>query len=712
MFKTKKDVNRSIKNKSPTKNDETPSPKGTSDAIKEINLETLSRKKYCYEMKRCRLLLERLRNENAQLQAELKSRSAAKPQEKCTVKTEIEKNSNVDKDEVSTDCSQIQQLENESAVEESVNIAELVKTLNLEMDSLLFKIHEYAAKTNHAECWKRMNIVHEVKKRIFDENLMNEIIEREKQLQNASIYYEYLASFIKDYDKMMSDLLNYSPAYYSPTCLAVNPNLLDLDEKANLLKEYIAARPLFKLPYYFGHGTVEQWESLLRYESSFLLFIDSEDNNQLKLMLCDDLSNVLQWPIMQTDSGYFFIKTTDIEKQFLNVDNLMNYHIFQNTNFHIYDNSIATLQRAVYRKSKSLTLENSSSYKEWAYFVDENQIEQLDHLLLYNGDFILAEVKNNTTVLQLFYKWNNHIYSMMFNKECKYILPHPANGPEEWVDNLDKLLKSLCACNFRFNNMQLIHPVNVRKRLNLQKKSPVKQNNCDMKNRKPYNPLFNLPYYFGEIEKEYAEQRLKLFADFLLYTDLKTKKLMLAVVAEMGQMEQICHLEIYPNEKHHFCLVNDDQYLQCSTVESLILHYFHNCKKLKGNGIDFNTCYLLVPIYRDNYDLHIRVSNNTLSNERCYFGIDFPTESVRKQLRNNGDYLLQTMDNDDLITVRWEGKIFNIKPKKDTIGYILPKNENVQPTERVKSLNEFAKSAVYCKHAFGNIMLYKAVMLT
>ncbi|KRZ64196.1 hypothetical protein T10_1819, partial [Trichinella papuae] len=53
----------------------------------------------------------------------------------------------------------------------------------------------------------------------------------------------------------MSDLLNYSPAYYSPTCLAVNPNLLDLDEKANLLKEYIAARPLFRLPYYFGHGT-------------------------------------------------------------------------------------------------------------------------------------------------------------------------------------------------------------------------------------------------------------------------------------------------------------------------------------------------------------------------------------------------------------------------------------------------------------------------
>ncbi|KRX86489.1 hypothetical protein T4E_1875, partial [Trichinella pseudospiralis] len=635
MFKTKKDVNRSIKNKSPTKNDETPSPKGTSDAIKEINLETLSREKYCYEMKRCRLLLERLRNENAQLQAELKSRSAAKPQEKCTVKTEIEKNSNVDKDEVSTDCSQIQQLENESAVEESVNIAELVKTLNLEMDSLLFKIHEYAAKTNHAECWKRMNIVHEVKKRIFDENLMNEIIEREKQLQNASIYYEYLASFIKDYDKMMSDLLNYSPAYYSPTCLAVNPNLLDLDEKANLLKEYIAARPLFKLPYYFGHGTVEQWESLLRYESSFLLFIDSEDNNQLKLMLCDDLSNVLQWPIMQTDSGYFFIKTTDIEKQFLNVDNLMNYHIFQNTNFH------------------------------WAYFVDENQIEQLDHLLLYNGDFILAEVKNNTTVLQLFYKWNNHIYSMMFNKECKYILPHPANGPEEWVDNLDKLLKSLCACNFRFNNMQLIHPVNVRKRLNLQKKSPVKQNNCDMKNRKPYNPLFNLPYYFGEIEKEYAEQRLKLFADFLLYTDLKTKKLMLAVVAEMGQMEQICHLEIYPNEKHHFCL---------------------------GNGIDFNTCYLLVPIYRDNYDLHIRVSNNTLSNERCYFGIDFPTES--------------TMDNDDLITVRWEGKIFNIKPKKDTIGYILPKNENVQPTERVKSLNEFAKSALWLWFGYSGLTFH------
>ncbi|KAL1226535.1 6-dehydratase,dTDP-D-glucose 4 [Trichinella spiralis] len=391
----------------------------------------------------------------------------------------------------------------------------------------------------------------------------------------------------------------------------------------------------------------------------------------------------------------------------------MNYHIFQNTKFETFDKSFVTLDNAVYRKSKNLILENSSNYKEWDYFVEENQIEQMDNLLLYNGDFVLAEEKkNNGIILKLFYKWNDHIYSMVFNRECKYFLPRHHNGPEEWVDNLDKLLKSLCMCNFRFNGVQLIHPVNVKKRLNMHMTPPVKHNDDDsVEIRKPDVPLFDLPYYFGEIRKEYAEQRLKMFSDFLLYTDLQTKKLMVGVVGELRQKEQICHLEIYPNEKHHFCLVNDDQYLQCSTVESLISHYFHNYKQLQGNGIDFDFIYLLVPKYRDNYDLHIRASNINLSNDRCYFGTDFPIESVRKKLKNNGDYLLQTKNSADLITVRWEGKIFDIKPQKDTIGYILPKNKNDQPTERVKSLNEFAKSAVYCKFVFHNIMLYKAVML-
>ncbi|KRY09631.1 hypothetical protein T12_6625 [Trichinella patagoniensis] len=439
----------------------------------------------------------------------------------------------------------------------------------------------------------------------------------------------------------MSALLNHSPAYYSPTCSAVNPNLIDLEKKAKLPKEYVAARPLFKLPYYFGHGTVEQFQSHLEHESSYLLFIDYGDNNQLKLMICDHLNNIFQWPIMQTDSGYFFIKSTDIDKQFLNVDNLMNYHIFQNTKF-----------------------------EEWDYFVEENQIEQMDNLLLYSGDFVLAEEKkNNGIILKLFYKWNDHIYSMVFNRECKYFLPRHHNGPEEWVDNLDKLLKSLCMCNFRFNGVQLIHPVNVKKRLNMHMTPPMKHNDDggSVEIRKPDVPLFDLPYYFGEIRKEYAEQRLKMFSDFLLYTDLQTKKLMVGVVGELRQKEQICHLEIYPNEKHHFCL---------------------------GNGIDFDFIYLLVPKYRNNYDLHIRASNINLSNDRCYFGTDFPIESTKNSA--------------DLITVRWEGKIFDIKPHKDTIGYILPKNKNDQPTERVKSLNEFAKSAVYCKFVFHNIMLYKA----
>ncbi|KAL1226536.1 COMM domain-containing protein [Trichinella spiralis] len=35
----------------------------------------------------------------------------------------------------------------------------------------------------------------------------------------------------------MSALLNHSPAYYSPTCSAVNPNLINLEEKAKLPKE-------------------------------------------------------------------------------------------------------------------------------------------------------------------------------------------------------------------------------------------------------------------------------------------------------------------------------------------------------------------------------------------------------------------------------------------------------------------------------------------
>ncbi|KRX63234.1 hypothetical protein T09_6171, partial [Trichinella sp. T9] len=633
MPKTKKGIERSNKSENSTKRDETPSPKGKSNAIKEINLETLSREKYCYEMKRCRLLLERLRNENAELQAELKSRLAAKRQENfIVVKSEIEKNSNVDKDKISADCPQTLQmtkLEKESAVEESDNTAELVKALERAILSLIFEKHEYIVRTHRAECLKRMSIVDELKKRTFDENLKNEIIRREEQLQKAVIYYEYVTSFIE-------------------------------------------------------------------HESSYLLLIDYGDNNQLKLMICDHLNNIFQWPIMQTDSGYFFIKSTDIDKQFLNVDNLMNYHIFQNTKFETFDNSFVTLDNAVYRKSKNLILENSSNYKEWDYFVGENQIEQMDNLLLYSGDFVLAEEKkNNGIILKLFYKWNDHIYSMVFNRECKYFLPRHHNGPEEWVDNLDKLLKSLCMCNFRFNGVQLIHPVNVKKRLNMHMTPPMKHNDDggNVEIRKPDVPLFDLPYYFGEIRKEYAEQRLKMFSDFLLYTDLQTKKLMVGVVGELRQKEQICHLEIYPNEKHHFCLVNDDQYLQCSTVESLISHYFHNFKRLQGNGIDFDFIYLLVPKYRNSYDLHIRASNINLSNDRCYFGTDFPIESVRKKLKNNGDYLLQTKNSADLITVRWEGKIFDIKPQKDTIGYILPKNKNDQPTERVKSLNEFAKSA-------------------
>ncbi|KRX37523.1 hypothetical protein T05_12372 [Trichinella murrelli] len=718
MPKTKKGIERSNKSENSTKRDETPSPKGKSNAIKEINLETLSREKYCYEMKRCRLLLERLRNENAELQAELKSRLAAKRQENfIVVKSEIEKNSNIDKDKISADCPQTLQmtkLEKESAVEESDNTAELVKALERAILSLIFEKHEYIVRTHRAECLKRMSIVDELKKRTFDENLKNEIIRREEQLQKAVIYYEYVTSFIEvKASEEMSALLNHSPAYYSPTCSAVNPNLINLEKKAKLPKEYVAARPLFKLPYYFGHGTVEQFQSHLEHESSYLLFIDYGDNNQLKLMICDHLNNIFQWPIMQTDSGYFFIKSTDIDKQFLNVDNLMNYHIFQNTKFETFDSSFVTLDNAVYRKSKNLILENSSNYKEWDYFVGENQIEQMDNLLLYSGDFVLAEEKkNNGIILKLFYKWNDHIYSMVFNRECKYFLPRHHNGPEEWVDNLDKLLKSLCMCNFRFNGVQLIHPVNVKKRLNMHMTPPMKHNDDggNVEIRKPDVPLFDLPYYFGEIRKEYAEQRLKMFSDFLLYTDLQTKKLMVGVVGELRQKEQICHLEIYPNEKHHFCLVNDDQYLQCSTVESLISHYFHNFKRLQGNGIDFDFIYLLVPKYRNSYDLHIRASNINLSNDRCYFGTDFPIESVRKKLKNNGDYLLQTKNSADLITVRWEGKIFDIKPQKDTIGYILPKNKNDQPTERVKSLNEFAKSAVYCKFVFHNIMLYKAVM--
>ncbi|XP_003379593.1 conserved hypothetical protein [Trichinella spiralis] len=163
MPKTKKGVERSNESENSTKRDETPSPEGKSNAIKEISLETFSREKYCYEMKRCRLLLERLRNENAKLQAELKSRLTAKPQENFIV----------------------------------------VKRAIL---SLIFEKHEYIVRTHRAECLKRMSIVDELKKRIFDENLKNEIIRREEQLQKAVIYYEYVTSFIDNNDKSFSSL--------------------------------------------------------------------------------------------------------------------------------------------------------------------------------------------------------------------------------------------------------------------------------------------------------------------------------------------------------------------------------------------------------------------------------------------------------------------------------------------------------------------------
>uniref|UniRef100_A0A5S6QG39 SH2 domain-containing protein n=1 Tax=Trichuris muris TaxID=70415 RepID=A0A5S6QG39_TRIMR len=500
--------------------------------------------------------------------------------------------------------------------------------------------------------------------------------------------------------------------------------------KEELMLHGFAVRPLCKLPYYHGCNKLENLSNLPTTRGEYLIFLNSEAEYEVTLLVCDDEGIVNSITVESDKNGYFWLRKSDLKYCFTSIDKLMKH--YQNGQIPIKGltkkNTVLLRPLVDPEIQKGLMVEQSANIETWPYFVScSKEAEYLHKHLKANGDYLLCGDPKEDNLKTVLVKWGNTFteFCLEQNKKTRrWKLPRSQlEEPEETVSTIDQVLKSLSRIKDASNGFMLLRPVQV----NCKTKSTICRPRvqhivpgrlpCDEADQlisgKAPRPLHSLPYYYGKISAKVAEKHLKHCGDYLVYLDENSGVPTIPVCLEVSKPLKCVHVPIKCNEDGYFYIQPYDVKRKLSTVEELLEYYkrLHLPIEVHDEATASVHCgYLKNEMLNLNYFKNYHVLNkDDVTKMECFHG-NLAKEDAHQKLNRSGDYLLRWDKQGERIAISafWDGHHYDIivtSNESKQKGYVLPKEDECEPTEYVRSLAEFLRSAVLCEFQFHEVVL-------
>ncbi|CDW53902.1 hypothetical protein TTRE_0000217101 [Trichuris trichiura] len=488
-----------------------------------------------------------------------------------------------------------------------------------------------------------------------------------------------------EYDHPTRHCLNEWPSFTENTLGTTSREAISWNENFPCKEEEMlhdfAVRPLCKLPYYHGCNKLENLTYLPSTVGEYLLFLDSDAEYEVTLLVRDDEGILSSITIERNQNGHFMLHKSDSNYCFTTIDKLINHYYKGQIPIKVLKKLKARLRYPLIDPEfeKGLLIEETTNSQKWT-----------------NGDYLLSGDANDSSLKTVLVKWGDTYtaFRLEQNRDKKrWKLPRSQlDEPEETVTTVDQVLKSLTRIKDASCGFMLLQPVLV---------------NSDANS-------------VGDMSKPQDRSLRKLVhkgQKFTVYLDEGSKIVTLSLCLELNKSLKYAHVPIKWNEDGYFYIKPYDAQQRLSTIEELLEYYRMYHLPIEVN--DKETAEVLCG-YLTNEVLNLEyfkrfyaIEENDVTQMEC-FHKNLTKEEAYGKLNHNGDYLLR-WDNQakrTVISVFWDGHYYDIIVRpNETLwnGYPLPKADEREPTEYVLSLAEFIRSAVTCEFQFHEAVLRRPV---
>ncbi|KFD54569.1 hypothetical protein M513_04514 [Trichuris suis] len=491
--------------------------------------------------------------------------------------------------------------------------------------------------------------------------------------------------------------------------------------------------PLCKLPYYHYRKYPEELAEKLTCKGDYLVFLNLNDHSEPTLCARDETNNIQMVPIENDSKGYFILHLEDSREKFTTIGKLIHFYAAENLGVQKSTDSPCYLRRPVFdpEYQAPLLLEKSSKMDTWAYFHPIGfPLKSIASALTRNGDYVLFGKEGNPNSHRFVVRWEEYLYILQFrpNKQGRWTLPRvEEDEPTEMVESLDQLIKSCARARAIVHGICFVKPIKIgqlaaRKIIEvlpneIKKEMGQLEREGVAQPRMAPRPLHALPTYFGRLSFAQAVLNLQRSGEYLLYTNVHTKKLTLAVCWITENETTVYSVHITKSQEGFFQVKHTDAAQKFGTVDELINYYEASHQPIQvldgGENLRHEIC-LLKPVQR-----------RSLCREYSLFEDDdkrflWCHERIGKKkalelLKNSGDYLFRRSKDERLIvTVRWNDKCYDLKLKPvrrhKREEYELPKYDDAEPTEYATDIFDFVKSAVTSQMQLNGMVLKNCIL--